>query len=449
MAIRNDLKIVQQPPAALHNNPRNARTHSERQIGQIMASIRRFGFTSPVLVTAEKMIVAGHGRVEAARRLGLTEVPTIALDGLSPEELRAYVLADNKLALNAGWDEEMLRIELGELCSIDLDFEIDLTGFGAAEIDVLLDGKAGPDPAGEEEEQPLPAGDPVSRRGDLWVLGRHRLLCGDAREAADFARLMEGEKAQMVFSDPPYNVKVDGFVGGLGAVKHAEFAMASGEMTTGEFEAFLRTAFANLEAASVDGSLHYLCMDWRHMDEMLAAGRQVYSELKNVCVWAKDSAGMGALYRSQHELVFVWKAGTAPHINNVELGKNGRYRTNVWNCRGARKGGKKSELALHPTVKPVPLIVEAICDVTRQGDVVLDAFGGSGSTLMAAQRCRRRARLIEYEPKYVDVALRRWMDQTREQPLLEETGESFAEVKLRREAEIERAADLALGEVTR
>jgi len=293
-------------------------------------------------------------------------------------------------------------------------------------------------PPGLRRRRRFPAG-----RGRCASYGRR-----DAREAADFARLMAGEKAQMVFSDPPYNVKVDGFVGGLGAVKHAEFAMASGEMSQGEFEAFLRTAFTNLEAASVDGSLHYLCMDWRHMDEMLAAGRQVYRDLKNVCVWAKDSAGMGTLYRSQHELVFVWKAGTAPHINNVELGRNGRYRTNVWNCRGARKGGKKSELALHPTVKPVPLIVEAICDVTRQGDPVLDAFGGSGSTLMAAQRCRRRARLIEYEPKYVDVTLRRWMDQTREQPLLEETGETFAEVKARREAEIERAADLALGEVT-
>jgi DNA modification methylase len=257
---------------------------------------------------------------------------------------------------------------------------------------------------------------------------------------------MGEDKARMVFSDPPYNVRIDGFVGGSGVVKHAEFAMASGEMTKAEFVAFLTCVFANQAGVSLDGALHYQCMDWRHMGEMLEAGESVYSDLKNLCVWTKDNGGMGTFYRSKHELVFVWKVGDGHHLNNVELGKNGRYRTNVWEYRGASKTGADAELAMHPTVKPVPMIVDAIKDATRRGDIVLDAFGGSGSTLIAAQRCGRRARLVEYEGGYCDVTIGRWERQTNQKAILEETGETFAQVKARREADIERLADLALAE---
>jgi DNA modification methylase len=437
------LKIVEQPAGSLVPAKRIARIHSDRQISQLMSSIDQFGFTNPVLVDGDGRIVAGHGRVEAARRLGLESVPTIGLEHLSPAELRAYALADNKLAENAGWDPELLRLELGELCELDLNFEVEVTGFSTGELDILLDAPSAKEAALEAAPRRAKATASVER-GDLWRLGSHKLFCGDARDPESFDVVMAGEQARMVFSDPPYNVKVDGHVCGLGSIKHAEFAMASGEMSQAEFTEFLATAFRNAAGVSLDGAIHFQCMDWRHSAEMLAAGGQVYSELKNLCVWAKDNGGMGTLYRSQHELVFVWKVGSAPHLNNVELGKHGRYRTNVWNYRGARKTGAASELALHPTVKPVPMIVDAIKDVSRRGDVVLDPFGGSGSTLIAAQKARRQARLIEYEPTYCEVTIRRFETLTKREAILHATGETFAEVQARRGAAMDALADAAL-----
>lgn len=428
-------------PGDLSPAKRNARTHSQKQIAQLAASIRQFGFTNPVLTDERGRIVAGHGRVEAAKSLGLALVPTLPLAHLSEADARAYALADNRLAEKSGWDDDLLRIELSELEAI-VDFDLDLTGFSTGEIDVLLE------PVSKDEslnEAPEPKRSTAAvQRGDLWLLGEHKLLCGDAREPADFARLMGDERARMVFSDPPYNVPIDGFVGGLGAVKHQEFAMAAGEMSPAQFTDFLATAFENAAAVSMDGAVHYQCMDWRHVEEMMDAGRRVYSQLLNLCVWSKESAGMGTFYRSQHELVFVWKVGDAPHLNLVELGKHGRYRTNVWNCRGVRKTGRRSELELHPTVKPVPLIVDAIKDASKRGELVLDCFGGSGSTLIAAERARRRARLIEYEPGYCEVTIRRWEAQTDKQAILAATGESFSEVCVRREAEMDVLADAAL-----
>lgn len=433
-----------QPVAALKPAKRNARTHSDRQIAQIAASIRQFGFTNPVLTDDEGRIVAGHGRVAAAKSLGMTLVPTLPLAHLSEADLRAYALADNRLAEKSGWDDDLLKIELGELETL-VSFDLELTGFSTGEIDVLLDG-----PSAEEEKlNASPAKRKVTatvERGDVWLLGEHRLLCGDAREPGDFDLLMGDERARMVFSDPPYNVPIDGFVGGLGKVKHQDFAMAAGEMTSAQFTDFLAMAFRNAADVSVDGAVHYQCMDWRHIEEMMAAGRQVYSDLLNLCVWAKDQAGMGTFYRSQHELVFVWKVGTAAHLNTVELGKHGRFRTNVWNCRSVRKTGNSSELALHPTVKPAPLVMDAIKDASQRGDIVLDCFGGSGSTLIAAEKTRRRARLIEYEPTYCEVTVKRWENLTRKNAVLESTGETFAEVALRREAEMDARADAALDE---
>ena len=406
------LSISERPIDELKPFARNARTHSRKQIGQIAASIQRFGFTNPVLIDRDSTILAGHGRVSAARQLGMTTVPCVVLEDMTPAEKRAYVLADNKLALNAGWDDEILALELGELRVLDPDFDLSLTGFSIAEVDQLFDGVAPQEPDDPRDDQlPAPAAvKPRCRPGDIWQLDKHRLICGDALDPAVIADLMDGELADMVFTDPPYNVPINGHVSGKGKARHAEFAMASGEMSSPGFTSFLRTAFQNLVAYSKDGSIHFVCMDWRHLQEILDAGRSAYTELKNMIVWAKDNGGMGTFYRSRHELIFAFKNGTAPHINSFELGQNGRYRTNVWEYRGVntRKAGRMEELALHPTVKPVTMIADAIKDVSARNGIVLDVFGGSGSTLIAAHKTGRRARLCELDPVYCDRIIQRW-----------------------------------------
>ena len=390
----------------------NARTHSPKQIRQIADSIRRFGFVNPVLVDAAGEIIAGHGRVTAAELLGLTEVPVLSITHLSPAEKRAYVLADNRLAENAGWDREILAIELQAL--IDFDFEVDLIGFELAEIDLILDedrarrSQAEPDAA--DVVPPVSAGPPITQAGDVWQLGAHQLICGDARDAGALAKLLGGEEVDLVFTDPPYNVAVDGHVGGLGKVKHREFAFASGEMSSAEFTTFLREALAPAAARCREGAIAFVCMDWRHMREMFAAGDAVFHELKNLCVWNKTNGGMGSFYRSKHELVFVWKVRPGRHVNSFGLGDTGRYRTNVWDYAGVNSFGasRDADLAMHPTVKPVALIGDAIRDCSKRGDIVLDMFGGSGSTLIAAEEAGRRARLVEYDPVYCDTIVARW-----------------------------------------
>ncbi|MCB2126826.1 MAG: site-specific DNA-methyltransferase [Rhodobacteraceae bacterium] len=391
----------------------NARTHSRRQVRQIADSITRFGFTNPVLTDDAGGIIAGHGRVAAAQLLGITEVPTIALSHLSPEERRAYVLADNKLAENAGWDRETLAIELQGL--IDIGFDLELTGFSLAEIDFTLDAarERSSDGAGREDRLPAEVTGPaVTRPGDLWNLGGHRLVCGDARDAEAVDRVMAGEPADVIFADPPYNVPIDGHVSGLGRIRHREFAFASGEMSAAAFIAFLEASLGQAARVAKDGAIAFVCMDWRHMGELLAAGKKVFSALKNLCVWNKTNGGMGSFYRSKHELVFVFKVGTAAHTNSFGLGETGRYRTNVWDYAGVNVPGRTAEeaLAMHPTVKPVALIADALRDCSRRGETVLDPFAGSGSTLIAAESCGRRARLVEYDPLYCDVILRRWQD---------------------------------------
>ena len=420
------LSISYRKISALKPYARNARTHSRAQIKQIAASIERFGFTNPILVDDEGQIIAGHGRAAAAKLLGLSEVPTVCLSHLSPTERRAYILADNRLAEKAGWDREILAIELQGL--IDLDFDVDLTGFVPGDIEILLEDAedAKRQASGPENAIPPPQTTSVSRPGDLWTLGEHRLLCADAREALSYDRLLDGAKAEFVFTDPPYNVPIDGHVGGHGAIHHRDFAMGSGEMDQKAFTAFLATVFGRLVAHTTDGSIHQICMDWRHMDEMLAAGREVYSELKNLCVWNKTNAGLGSFYRSKHELVFIWKSGSAPHINNIELGKHGRTRTNVWDYAGVNSGraGRLEELQMHPTVKPTALVADAIKDCSRRGGLVLDPFCGSGTILIAAERTGRKSRALEIDPAYVDVAVRRWQTYTGKTALLD-TGESF------------------------
>ncbi|MEZ5920054.1 MAG: DNA methyltransferase [Parvularculaceae bacterium] len=405
-----DEYLIDLSPDDLRPFKRNARTHSKKQIRQISESIKAFGFTNPVLIDEHHTILAGHGRVEAAKLLGLPSIPCRSLSAMSDAQKRAYVLADNKLALNAGWDEDLLAIELGELQHLDLDFDLDVTGFSIPEIDSLIESLEPEDP-GDPADDVLP--DAARRRcnpGDVWRLGRHRLVCGDSLDQEIISMLMDGEQARMVFTDPPYNLPINGNVGGLGKIKHQEFAMASGEMTPNEFTLFLTKAFGNLAAVSQDGAIHFICMDWRHMQEMLRAGNDVYSELKNLIVWAKDNGGMGTFYRSRHELIFAFKVGGAPHLNNFELGQHGRHRTNVWNYRGVNtmRAGRLEELALHPTVKPVQMIADAIRDVSGRGDIVLDLFGGSGSTLIAAEKTGRRAYLVELDPIYCDRIIQRW-----------------------------------------
>jgi DNA modification methylase len=421
----------------------NPRTHTKKQLRQIADSIRTFGFTNPVLVDRDNGIIAGHGRVEAAKLLGKAEVPTIRLEDMTEAEIRAYVIADNRLAENAGWDRELLAIELQYLCELDLDFDVTITGFEMPEIDVLFGElqAAGSDPDKPDPADETPAvddsGPTVTRPGDLWLLGKHRLICGDATDPAVYAGLLHGERAQMVFTDPPYNVPIAGHVCGLGSVKHREFAMAAGEMSEAEFTGFLSTIFGNLAAHAADGAIHYICMDWRHLGEVLAAAKGAFSELKNLCVWAKTNGGMGTLYRSQHELVFVFKSGKGPHINNVELGKHGRYRTNVWTYAGVNSfgRGRDQDLAMHPTVKPVALVVDAILDCSKRKGIVLDAFAGSGTTLAAAERTGRRGYGIELDPHYCDVIVRRLAKVAGLEAVHVETGKSFAEIGAERAAE--------------
>jgi DNA modification methylase len=404
------LKITYKSPTHLKPRINNPRTHTKKQIEQIAASIKAFGFISPVLIDGADGIIAGHGRVEAAKLIGMSDVPTVCVDHLTAAQVRAYVIADNKLAENAGWDRALLALELQEL-SVELNFDVTVTGFETAEIDLLIQdhNQGTPDEADKvpEADRAAPA---VSRPGDLWCIGNHVLLCGDALNKDNYAKLLGSKKVQMVFTDPPYNVAIAGNVSGFGKVKHREFAMASGEMNPDEFTKFLERAFIRFVEFSSDGSIHFICMDWRHIRELLDAAAKPYREFKNLCVWSKTNAGMGSLYRSQHELVFVFKNGRAPHINNVELGRFGRSRSNIWNYAGQNTfgGDRETELAMHPTVKPVALVADAILDCSKRDGIVLDAFAGSGTTLIAAEKTGRHSYAIEIDPYYVDTIIRRF-----------------------------------------
>tara|TARA_R110000824_G_scaffold399102_1_gene603966 strand:- start:2940 stop:4370 length:1431 start_codon:yes stop_codon:yes gene_type:complete len=431
-ALSQNLNIIYQDLNVLKLRSSNPRTHSAKQIKQIADSIRTFGFTNPILIDEQNNVIAGHGRIAAAKLLGFTTGPTIQLKNLTEEQLRAYVIADNKLAENAGWDMDILAIEFQDLLKFNLDFDITITGFETAEIDLMIE------PVNDEEftdDIPVPDVDnhPITELGDIWILGGHRILCADATKQQSYERLLGNDKAQLIFTDPPYNVAINGHVSGLGKVQHQEFAMASGEMTQADFTEFLRNIFQNLIQFSTPGSIHFVCMDWRHLKEVLSAGES-YSEFKNLCVWVKNNGGMGSLYRSKHELVLVFKNGTAPHTNNVELGKYGRYRTNVWEYAGANSfhEDRMDELTMHPTVKPIAMVKDAILDCSNHGDIVLDPFGGSGTTLLAAEQAGRRAYLMELEPTYVDVTLKRFLKTTDVEPVLERTGQTYTEVVLQK-----------------
>ena len=425
-------EIIDRPPADLKPWPGNPRTHSDKQLAKLKASIQTFGFTAPVLVDEAGVILSGHGRVQAAKALGLAQIPTRVITGLSEVKKRAYVIADNKIAQLSGWDQTLLKSELDIL--IREEFEVEATGFSTAEIDLMFDTEnpAGSDPDDLQEEDIR--AEVVSRAGDLWQLGHHRLLCGDALSPESYQALMRDERAQLVLSDPPYNVPIAGHVCGNGKVKHKEFAMAAGEMSPQQFIAFLRAVLSLTHDFSREGALHFYFMDWRHMGEIQEAALPLFGPLRQLCVWVKDNGGMGSFYRSQHELVFVFKRGDAPHINNFELGQHGRYRTNVWTYPGVNtfKGKGYQLLALHPTVKPVSLIADALRDCSHRKGIVLDPFAGSGTILIAAERTGRQARAIELDPQYVDVGLLRWQRVTGKQATLAATGQSWSEVRAER-----------------
>lgn len=411
-----ELKVVYRSPSVLKPDPRNARTHPKRQVEQLVRSITEFGITNPVLIDEADMLIAGHGRLRAAKELGLDRVPAIQLVGLSEAQKKALRLADNKIALNAGWDLEVLKLELDDIGSLDIDFDVSLTGFSSGEIDVVL--KSANDP--DDEIIPAVPLEPRTKLGDIWILDSHRLGCGDGRDI-DFLRRVVGDGASIdaAFLDPPYNVKINGHANAIG--RHREFAMASGEMNTDEFRIFLSETLGAAAQVSRDGAVHFVCMDWRHFDELSAAALPIYSSLLNLCVWNKSNAGMGSLYRSKHELVFVYKVGSAPHFNAVELGKYGRNRTNVWDYASVNSmaGSRREDLALHPTVKPVALVADGLQDVTRRGELVFDMFSGSGTTLIAAERTGRRFRGCDIDPSYVDVAVERWVQTTGGTPALD------------------------------
>jgi DNA modification methylase len=429
-------------PQDLKPFPHNARTHSKRQIQQLSKSFQKYEFVGVVVIDEDGHILAGHARVAAAILAGLETIPAMRVDYLTANEKRGFVLNDNKSALNAGWDREILTAELEHLTMIE--FDVELTGFSTAEIDLIIDDAAQAKANSPDDDAPsYDDNNIVTAPGDIWILGKHRLICGDARDDATYRTLLADEKAEFVLSDPPYNLKTSD-IGGLGRFQHRNFAMGSGELTSAQHIALLQTVFKCACDHSTSGSIHQHFMDWKHIGEILTAGNAVYTQLMNLLVWNKNNGGIGSFYRSKHELIFVWKSGAAPHINNFELGQHGRYRTNVLDYAGVNTfGQERDNLALHPTVKPVALIADLIKDCSRQNGIVLDPFGGSGTLLISAERTGRRARVIEIDPRYCDVSIRRWQVLSGKNALHEETGLAFEEVELLRApaAEMETSYD--------
>ena len=416
---------------------RNARVHSKKQVGQIAASIAENGFVNPILVNPDGLIIAGHGRYRAAKQCGLTHVPTITITGLTDAQERRLRLADNKIAQNAAWDMDLVKVELEAIDVAGLDLE--LSGFSIGEIDLLRAVKL--EPEGASAAKPAV---PATQLGDIWLCDDHRIGCGDVLDGVSIYALMAGERAHAAFLDPPYNVKNKGHAGGNGRIKHEEFAYASGDMDEREFTVFLTNTLGALASVSRDGAIHFICMDHHHVSELSHAGATVYGKRLNLAVWVKSNAGMGSLYRSAHELVFIYRVGEESHRNNVELGRHGRNRTNVWEYASVNTFGSRSQdLEMHPTVKPTSLVADAIQDVTARGEIVLDGFLGSGTTLIAATQTHRRAFGLEIDPGYVDVAVTRWMALTGREAVLERTGESFSAIGARM---TEQQVDALVGE---
>lgn len=433
------LQIEYLPPASLSALGRKSRTHSKDQVQRIAQSIRTFGFTVPILVDEARKVIAGNARLDAAIQLGLPQVPVVTLSHLTREQKRAFVIAENQLATLSGWDQDVLRIEFEELSALDLDFSLEVTGFAEPQIDAIMFGGGGESIA--DKHPPLPA-EPTSRLGDLWLLGDHKLLCGDSTAPESLATLLGGESVRAVFTDAPYNCKVQGHV--TGNSSHGEFIMASGEMTEEAFTEFLAKSLQRIEECLMPGGVAYFCMDWRNAGNVLDAVKPTGMEFLNLVVWDKQSGGMGSWYRSRHELIFVFRKSGAGHLNRVELGKHGRDRHNLWSYHGVNGFGSAKAKAreMHPTVKPLAMVRDALLDCSARGDLVLDLFSGSGTTIVAAHQSGRRGAAIELDPRYVDTGVIRWQDFSGLEAVLAATGQTFREVRAERAAA---AADVMSG----
>jgi len=423
--------IEQLPIEQLKPAERRPRTHNRAQKRKLAAILRTVGFIDPIVADENWNVLAGHLRLEVGHELGLKTIPVIQISHLNDTEKRTYVLAANRIAEDAGWDRSLLAVELGELALMlpEADIELEATGFSINDFDQIVAdfGEHSPEAA---EALPKP-GPSVSQLNDLWLCHKSRLYCADALQAASFVALMAGQRATMTFTDAPYNVSILKHARGRSRTALKEFAVASGEMTTAEFLHFLQSVFQLIASVSIDGSIVFSCIDWAHVHTMLEAGGQSFSELKNICVWVKSNGGMGTFYRSRHEMVCIFKVGSAPHINTFELGQHGRSRTNVWEYAGLSgfKCGRAEELAMHPTVKPVRMIADAMLDCSKSQSIVLDPFLGSGSTLIAGEMVGRRVFGLELDASYVDVAVRRWQAFTGRDAILEATGQTFEEVE--------------------
>jgi DNA modification methylase len=438
------LKIEHIQVCDLKPHPNNPRVHPQKQIRQIAGSIKAFGFRMPVLIDQDNRLICGHARTEACKLIGMDCVPAIRVGDLEDAKIRALMIADNRLTEVSKWDDQLLGEHLKVLSELDLVFDIECLGFDYGEIEqrvsqieISLEQDTMPE---QENADNLPnesALIPVTKPDDLWVLGDggspHRILCGDSTDPSSYRQLLGNAIASMIFTDPPYNLPAKS-IGQVCADTHGDFAMGSGEMSSEQFTEFLGKVMKQICTYSADGSIHYLFMDWRHMEEILAAGNSHYSELKNLCVWVKDRAGMGIFYRSQHELVFVYKNGEALHRNHFKLGEYGRTRSNVWNFPSVRSlrssdGDPSGDaLKLHPTIKPVNLIEEAILDCSRRGEIVLDPFIGSGSTVIACEKTQRVCFGIELSPRYVDVAITRWQQWSGGEAIHQVTGCTFNQI---------------------
>ena len=427
-ARRNDLapalRMETVEVGALRVTARNVRSTDAVQAAKLKASIKQYGVVKPIMINGGREVIEGHGVLEAAKALGVELIPCIVIDHLDAAQQRMLRLALNRLGETGAWDFDELRLEFEEL--IDLGCDVIDSGFEMAEVDALLIEDADTEGEAEAEEATTPTGPPVSRPGDVWGLGRHRLLQGDARDPASYTQLMQpGEFARLVLTDVPYNVRIGGNV--TSNAGHREFAMATGEMSPADFAAFLRDGLAAALPHVVDGGLLASCIDWRSVDVLIGCGRDLGLELLNLIVWAKTNAGQGSLWRSQHELIPVFKKGAASHVNNVELGRHGRWRSNLWTYAGASSLGSEARegLAVHPTVKPRAMLEDALLDVSHRDEIVIDPFVGSGSTLLAAEATGRVCRAIEIDGPYCDVVIRRWQELTGEAAVHEQTGESF------------------------
>jgi hypothetical protein len=432
MLLSNSLSVRRVPIGSLRPAEAPVRRHPKKQLAKVRKSLEVFGQVTPILVTPDGEIIDLELVWQALRANAATHVDVIVVADKSPEEIKALRLVLNRTALDAVWDDENLRIVLKDL--LDQNFDLDLTGFDVPEIDRYLSLDI-PQANVEEDGSDIP---PVQARaisapGIIWALGEHRVGCGSATDLAFVSRVLGGKTANSSFIDPPYNIKVDGFITGKGRHRHREFVQGSGELSTDEYFALLKDSLLVLKGCCAPTALVYACIDWRHVMELTVAGHACDMPLYTICIWTKTNGGMGGIYRNAHELVCVFKAGAEKPLDNVELGRHGRNRTNVWSYPGMSSFGKDRDelLGSHPTVKPVAMIADALRDVTKRGDIVLDTFLGSGSTLMAAQETGRICCGVELDPLYVDVTIRRWQNATGRDAVLFETGEHFDDVAQR------------------